>query len=125
MSGLVVRLGTRTDKNGFTLVVLDHTKLMLTPEYPAFIDFCVRNNINLALQAVGPKGHFPVSCDLNTLVAKAVQEQDSNAILIASLDALKSMLENHLWESDGLALRSSLSTSCAETAIEPDRNLQA
>jgi len=48
LSGVVIRLVTSTDENGITLAVLDHTKLMLTSEFIAFVDFCVRGNTNFA-----------------------------------------------------------------------------
>jgi hypothetical protein len=106
-SGVVFWFAQRINDPDQTIVVLDRTKVLLSPAFEGYLAGQLHKGTRLALQVPGPAGHFPVSFPLNAMLNFA-QSLGPGGMAAQLLYVISNVYHRRPWKTDGLAMRSSI-----------------
>jgi hypothetical protein len=107
LSGIVVRVA-EGDTPDLTFTILDSSKLMFSEKFAGFVAAAVMDEVPVFFQTLGPLGHFPSLLQMNDILLECTTALDLSATFHQYRRALDGIAAQHVWESDGLELRTEL-----------------
>ena len=103
-TGVVLRM----EGEGVTLLVSRITPFIASLPFCSLLATWMKNGVPVRLSLLGPAGHFPAIFDPAPHLADELARRDLPAFSKKIVDLFEKLIETHVWETDGLAWRSSI-----------------
>lgn len=111
-SGLVFRPeGLHTQPFEITVTVLEPDKMLMSEQFASLVSGWMEGGISVALQAVGPPGHFPSKLAMNAYILPVVKSRNLKAFQSVLSDMYRAITTDFRWQPDGIVLSSSVVSS--------------